>query len=133
MGARGPKRFSTGRALRHKDWPRLSIQAGWRACQISARPRRNAAAWNMVQTGRIAMVLVPSTASPWTDPAAKAPNSEYPSMRLNWNVHSARVLRSPAARLMPAQAAPHMATQWGPPTMPMNRAVIAMEVCMKEL
>ena len=54
-------------------------------------------------------------------------------MRLSWKVNSAWVLRSPAARLMPAQAAPHMATQCGPPTRPMNRAVKAIEVCMGEL
>jgi hypothetical protein len=51
-------------------------------------------------------------------------------MRLNWKVSKARVLRAPAALLIPAQAAPHMATQWGPPTTPMNKAVTAIDVCM---
>ena len=54
-------------------------------------------------------------------------------MRLSWKVHKAWVLRAPAARLMPAHAAPHMATQWGPPTTPMNKAVIAIEVCMDQM
>ena len=42
-------------------------------------------------------------------------------------------VRGAAALAMPAQAAPHMATQWGPPTKPMNKAVTAIEVCMTGL
>jgi hypothetical protein len=32
---------------------------------------------------------------------------------------------------MPAQAAPHMATQCGPPAKPMIKAVMAKEVCIQ--
>ena len=40
------------------------------------------------------------------------------------------VLRGAAACPMPAQAAPHMAMQCGPPARPITRAVTAREVCM---
>jgi hypothetical protein len=43
----------------------------------------------------------------------------------------AELPRLPAALPMPAQAAPHMAMQWGPPASPMSNAVTASDVCMK--
>ena len=73
-GARWPMDVSTGRALRQTLWPSVSIQAGWRARQISTAPSNNAATWNEVQSGRITVVLVPSQARPCTEPAANAPN-----------------------------------------------------------
>ena len=49
-------------------------------------------------------------------------------MRPNWNVHIADSRCRPAAWPMPAQAAPHMTMQWGPPTSPMSKAVAASDV-----
>ena len=74
-GALDPSRPRTGRALRQTDCPSPSNQAGWRARQINTAPSSNAATWNMVQTGRMMAVCVPSHARPCTEPAANAPKS----------------------------------------------------------
>ena len=44
-------------------------------------------------------------------PLGQAPDGQPWQLGLADPRHSARLLRSPAARLIPAQAAPHMATQ----------------------
>jgi hypothetical protein len=38
---------------------------------------------------------------------------------------------APAALVMPAQAAPHMARQWGPPASPIKAALITKEDIIK--